>query len=223
MEADKLDILLDNFLSGLKEDPKEEWIRSNAFELYNEGIGKEGLLRTIKEELWEHLFKKAETALNKTESDIFVESIEKSGIGGWLAILCIILMLVTPMRSFYELYTVHIVVSPLFENYPGIRNYALLSYLLTIVMALCSIFCGYILWKIKSNAVKYTKIFLIALLISSLIQPFYVYLFELPIEIIDATFEGVPYLYLNAFVFVGIWYSYLSVSDRVKVTYGNNS
>ena len=219
MERDKLDILLENFLSELKNKPSDGWVRENADNLYREGIGKDGLLKVIREENGSEIYSHIESTLNKSDSDLMSEEISRTGVGGWLVLLCLALIIFSPARNIYTLYSTYEVVSPLFSGYPGIKGLSYVTFALFSIVIVFSVYAGIALWTIKPYAVKITKIYLITFLVINLTQPALLFLFELPQELVDASLEAPFSFYIQPIVFFIIWFSYLTFSERVKETY----
>lgn len=140
-------------------------------------------------------------------------------VGGWLLLLCIVLTILSPLRTFINLVYSYSVTAPYFGYYPELKTLFIIDGVLsTALMAFC-IRAGIALWTIKSGAVKMTKKFLILFLCYagiSVILPFMVGLSE------EEANEMVPEVVKSlaqALIFFGIWYSYLNVSKRVKATY----
>lgn len=219
MKEDELDMLLENYLAEMPNNPSKEWLQTNANNLFRQGIGLDGLLRLVKEEHGQEIFEQVETALSQSNDGLIQEAGPSSGVGGLLLLLCFVLVAFTPARNIYSAYILYESTSPLFMDYEGIKHLTYMSLLLISAISLFSVYCGISLWQLKQNAVKITKIYLIGFLLVNLIQPVLLYVFDLPSEVVDASLQGFPKEYIQPLVFFVFWYSYLSISKRVADTY----
>ena len=152
-------------------------------------------------------------------SDFRKELSEKSGVGGWLLLLCIALTIISPLRSIYSFVTSYYDSAILFDQYPGIKNIFYIDGFLSAILMILSIRAGSALWTIKPGAVSIAKNFLLIFLGYSVIAIFLPFTAGLPSEANSAMIiEGVKNIF-QSLIFFGIWYSYLNVSKRVKATY----
>lgn len=133
---------------------------------------------------------------------------ELKGIGGWLLFFVIVLILITPIASFADIF-----LNPSFYFYEsGAFDY--FSLIFITAFSAWSIFVGLSIYLKNRRAIVWAKEFLIATTIISII--FTIYTFEL------FTIEQQSTLVTDIFrqiVFFTIWFWYLSVSKRVKNTF----
>lgn len=140
-------------------------------------------------------------------------------VGGWLLLLCIGLTIGSPLRTFYNLITSYNEISQLFDLFPGLKNLLYVDGLLSTLLMVLSIRAGSALWNIKPGAVKIAKNYLLTFLGYSLVSVFLPFTAGLPSEANDVMVQEVVKGLIQSLLFFGIWYSYLSVSERVKATY----
>ena len=147
------------------------------------------------------------------------EQSEKSGVGGWLLLLCLALAIFSPLRTLYNLITSYNETVSLFNLYPGLRNLLYIDGFLSIAIMILSIRAGIALWTIKLNAVKIAKNYLWIFMGYSVVAIFLPFTAGLPSEANDAMIPEVIKSFVQSLIYFGIWYSYLNVSKRVKATY----
>ncbi len=216
MGKDRLDVLLEDFLAGLKSHPDEMWVSESAKVLYKEGVGLEGLLNLVRLEYGNDRCEAVSIILQKST----VEKIQpQAGVGGLLALLCFVLIVISPLRNVYEIYSGYVEVSPYFTVYPGLEKLSYFTLVLYVVVILLSVYSGIALLKCKPWAVRVAKIFLVVFLLVNLIQPALLFVFDLPDELVEASLEAPVSFYLPPVIFFIFWYGYLSTSTRVKLTY----
>ena len=152
-------------------------------------------------------------------SDLKNEQSGKSGVRGWLLLLCFALTIGSPLRTLYNLITSYNEIAPLFDFYPGLKNLLYIDVFLSFVIMVLSIRAGIALWTIKQNAVKIVKNYFWIFMAYSVVAIFLPFTAGLPSESNDAMIPEVIKGFVQSLIFFGIWYSYLSVSKRVKATY----
>ncbi|MBU3978521.1 DUF2569 domain-containing protein [Patescibacteria group bacterium] len=131
-------------------------------------------------------------------------------IGGWLLGFCLILIVITPMATIINL------VSAYEEN--ALR---LIEILVNAGLAVFSVYAGILLWQIRPEAVKVTKIFLI---VNWALRSMFAY-WDI-IRLITNKVASTSPQWLDAslsaigpMIFLAIWMAYLDRSERVKETY----
>ena len=145
---------------------------------------------------------------------------EKSGVGGWLLLLCFALIIGSPLRTLYNFISAYNdETAVLFDLYPGLKNLLYIDGFLSTVLMIFSIRAGIALWSIKQNAVKIAKNYFWIFMGYSVIAIFLPFTAGLPPEVNDAMIPEVIKDFIQALIFFGIWYSYLNVSKRVRATY----
>ena len=149
-----------------------------------------------------HLSELASASGARTEMQTRRQGKDVSGIGGWLLLLCIGLTIIGPIGSVF-----------------GIAGKLIIGDFLSAVLffleGIFSMYVGYRLWTIKSEAVAIVKTYLwIILMINSTI-PFTVAIFRTlewvsPEVMVRASLSSISF---------AIWFSYLMFSKRVANTY----
>ncbi|MDD5177885.1 MAG: DUF2569 family protein [Candidatus Nanoarchaeia archaeon] len=130
------------------------------------------------------------------------------GIGGWLLLFVIILTIIQPVYLLVD-----VVANPSFYSYSsGVYNLASLLWVFGIII--WSLVMGISIWNKKEKAIIWAKEFLIVSLVIGVVFTFlYAGLY---------TLEEQDILFVELFrslIFFGVWFSYLSVSKRVKKTF----
>ena len=130
------------------------------------------------------------------------------GVSGWLLLFVIILTIITPLYSLFDIFA-----NPSFYSFSS-GVYDLSSLIWVFGLAIWSLIIGIAIWNKKENAVIWAKEFLIVSLVLGVIFTF--------ISFDLYTIEEQDILFVELFrsiVFFTIWFSYLSVSKRVKNTF----
>jgi len=138
---------------------------------------------------------------------------EKSGVGGWLLLLCCTLTIFSPLKTLYYLNSSYNGIAPLFDLHPSLKNLFNIDAFLSIILMILSMRAGFALWEIKQNAVKIAKNYFWIFMVYSVVALFLPLIAGLPVDVNDAI--G----FAQSLIYIGIWYSYLDVSKRVKATY----
>jgi hypothetical protein len=142
-------------------------------------------------------------------------------LGGWLLVLCFILVISYPAINLYHIFKYTI--PNLIDSHVPIRAVLLLSVytVIFIPVAVFSMVAGLRLWLIKPDAVSFTKRFLLTYLGAN-IGYFVVWVFWIlmahssgGVSFADMAWDHVG----GPVVFVAVWYSYLKRSRRVRETY----
>jgi len=152
-------------------------------------------------------------------SDFKDEISKKTGVGGWLLLLCFALTIGSPLSTLYSLITSYNELSPLFDLYPGLKKLLYIDGSLSAVVMFFGIRAGISLWTIKQNAVKIAKNYFWIFMAYSVAAIFLPFLAGLPSEMNGALTQEVIVAFAKSLMFFGVWYSYLNVSKRVKATY----
>jgi hypothetical protein len=142
-------------------------------------------------------------------------------LGGWLLVLCFILVVSYPAISFYHIFTYTI--PNLINSHVPLRTVVLLSIyaVLFIPTSVFSIVAGLRLWLIKPDAVSVAKRFLWTYLGAN-IGYFVVWVFWVltvrPSGAVSFAEMGWGHV-VGPILFVGLWCSYLERSKRVRAMY----
>lgn len=210
MEKDNLDVMLENYIDDIRRGSDPDSIKDGAGALYSEGIGEAGLIRIIENELGKE--KKDEVAeVLAGGEDASSEPV--SGIGGWLALFCVILVFISPARSAFALFRT--------MEATGIASTEdLITFGFVAGMSVFSILSGVALLMRKSYAVKLAKSYLLTTLVVSFIVPVSLLLmFDMPEEYRDSILSNKFSTLVSPVMFFLIWFGYLSTSSRVKNTF----
>jgi hypothetical protein len=142
-------------------------------------------------------------------------------VGGWLLVLCFILVVSYPAISLYHIFKYTI--PNLLDSHIPIRAVVLLSVyaVLFIPTAVFSIVAGLRLWLIKSDAVSFTKRFLLMYLGAN-VGYFVVWVFWVLIARPSGAVSFAEMAWghvVGPVLFVALGYPYLEHSKRVRATY----
>ncbi len=147
----------------------------------------------------------------------------KKGVGGWLLLLCFALTIGSPLMSLYNMYLSYSNAYIYFDQFPGFRNICYIDIVLSLVLVVLSIRAGLALWRIQPGAVKIAKKYFLYLLGYSLISICLPFMAGLPVESNAAMIPVIVKGTFQTWLFIGIWYSYLTMSKRVEATYFSDS
>lgn len=146
---------------------------------------------------------------------------KKEGIGGWLFVLCFLLIFVAPIRNIFIIYSEFSETSYYFNEIKGLENFVYIESISIIILMILSIWSGISLVLIKPYAVILTKIYLFLFLINGFLQNLLPQIVGLEEIFIKGMEHQMKVNTLSAFFVFAIWFSYLSLSERVKNTYQN--
>jgi hypothetical protein len=152
-------------------------------------------------------------------SDFKNAPFEYSSIGGWLLVLCLILIIGNPLMSFYGLVTAYNDLLQYFELYPGLKRIMYIDFILNVFLVVLSIRAGIALWTIKQHAVKIAKTYFLFYACYAILTTFLPFIVFLPSEVRQAIMPEVIKGTIRSLIYVSIWYFYLHRSKRVKATY----
>lgn len=143
-------------------------------------------------------------------------------VGGWLLLLCVLLTIVNPLGTAFNLFYGYSRTNHLFGAIHGLRNIIVGDAILSVALTSFSVYAGWRLWKILPGAVITAKKYLVVYLIYNLAAPAFPFLYRIPEQFANAMFrqliKGVPF----AVAYFAVWYLYLSKSKRVRGTYGRH-
>jgi len=140
-------------------------------------------------------------------------------VGGWLLLLCIVLTIISPLRTIYNLGTSYSETHQYFSQFPGLSVIFSIDCIFSAVVLFYGIRAGISLWKIKPGAVKMAKDYMYIFLGYSFIAIFLPFMAGLPSASNEAMIPIVAKSTFQSLLFFGIWFSYLNKSQRVKATY----
>ena len=155
-------------------------------------------------------------------SELENEQPKKSGVRGWLLVLCVVLTIISPLLSLRNLITSHNEMSQfpeIFEMFPGLETVFYIDGFLSIALIILCVRAGLALWTIKPNAVKIAKNYLLIFLGYTVVTIFLPFTAGLTPEIRTLIIQEIIRESIRSFIFFGIWYTYLNVSERVYATY----
>jgi ribosomal protein L20A (L18A) len=151
-----------------------------------------------------------------------IEVKKYNSVGGWLSLLCFMLILGSPIRNIFTIYTEFTGTSTYFIDIKGLENFVYIESITIIILMILSVWSGISLLLIKPYAVKLTKIYLILFLINGLVQNLFPEIAGLDAEFIKGMEYQMKVNTTSAVLVFGIWFTYLSVSERVENTYTNS-
>jgi len=156
-----------------------------------------------------------------TESSVFATS-EKSGVGGWLLVLCLVLTVAYPLAAAYRVMS-RIENLPLLGSIlPGMGVFVVGDAIVSVALALGGIAAGIAMWRIRPRAVTSAKAFLLGHLVYAVVSggvPF-VLGTELPERIAQEILGAWIFNGGCGLLFTSFWMAYLTRSRRVARTYG---
>lgn len=84
-----------------------------------------------------------------------------------------------------------------------------------------SVYAGICLWRIRPNAVRISKAYLLVFLTYNVVASFLPFMAGLPSQANEVMMREVASGLFRSIIFVAIWYSYLNKSKRVAATYAS--
>ena len=146
------------------------------------------------------------------------------GVEGWLLVFCMTLMLGPLAYLFYDI-TAYFETKDQVNWIPLKDTILIIDLILTIIISCLGIYAGWSLWKISSNAISITRLYLNSILAYSLFFLFLITIIftvsKIPFNTISQNIYGVVVKEtISSLAYVIIWKLYLKNSERVKNTFG---
>ena len=136
---------------------------------------------------------------------------------GWLAFFILASIVFSPFLTMTRLVMEYAKVGPYFARVPGVLVTTILDTVMRIALMCFGIYAGVCLLKIRPNAVRIAKRYLLAYCLCQVAVSLLTLLGGVP-EAMEKSGWAVGTL--RSIVYVAIWYSYLKKSERVAATYG---
>jgi len=124
-----------------------------------------------------------------------------------------------PIYSAYGVYILAKAVWIFAEIFPRVKIIAALITIDTVLFVSGGIYCGIGLYKVRKNALQFTKWFLILFLLVSVMNPLLVFISDLPKKITNVLLIKMPKYIAQRVGFFIIWYLYFTKSKRVSEIY----
>jgi len=148
---------------------------------------------------------------------------ELRGIGGWLLLLIVSLTFLNPGVTIYNLYTGYREAHTIFYLFPGLRTTFIIDIILSAAMMSFSLYAGISLWRIKPNAVRVAKKYMIAAAAYALVGAVLPFFAGLPARDNESMVGPGLVQFFQTLIYVGVWASYLNKSKRVQATFVRGS
>ena len=143
-----------------------------------------------------------------------------SGVGGWLMFFIVTLVFINPLRLCASLGQYSSDWEPFYATYPFLKLINFINIAVGLGLICFSVYAGLSLWKVRPNAVRTAKTYLLALAISSITLTCLPLIAGLPEQANTAMLQVLPLEILKLLVYPTVWYLYLNKSKRVATTYG---
>lgn len=173
----------------------------------------------------EEVLAPAETIGSTTEIAAPIEKTEKvkpelHGVGGWLYYLIGMLVFAIPALSANAILGDFQDAANLMAEIPSFYTAVNVDAAMRIILSVASIYCGFMLWKIRPYAITTTKIFFGAYMLYVVFGVLVVNaLSDLPPQIEHALEVGAAQEMKQGLLFPILWMAYLFRSVRVRNTY----
>lgn len=143
------------------------------------------------------------------------------GVSGWLALLIVDLVILSPLYFLLILYLFGFGVSVI-KYYPLLGSLLLLGRVTGLIITGFSVYYGILLYRVVPHAVRSTKRFLVigSVCVSLISMLIYLVATSSEVEIIQQAASAIPPQIIGSWIGCAVWYMYLSLSKRVAVTYG---
>jgi hypothetical protein len=142
-----------------------------------------------------------------------------TGVGGWLAFLCIALTLLSPLVSVGQTIKVYEELAPRFAAFPPLRIGWMIEVILFGAMVLYGVYTGLQLWSKNTGAVVHAKRLFVLMPIATAVGCVPYFLIGLPTDAVAgiATESGKDIV--KTVIACALWYAYLNRSRRARNTF----
>jgi hypothetical protein len=141
-------------------------------------------------------------------------------VRGWLLIFCLVLLFVIPYLWVQSSSAGFRAADAIKDQYPRVETVAFINSFLGVALIVLSVRAGYRLWVASPGAVITAKRFLLILWTTDLIVSGLPFAAGLPWDIAATMLKPFFLGLANSTFWCGLWWAYLSLSKRVRTTYG---
>lgn len=135
------------------------------------------------------------------------------GVGGWLALFILGMTIFSPILTALNLV----------KEFEGLGLVAIFDAVISVPLMFFGIYAGVRLWKIRPNAVRTAKRYLVAYFVYSAAILLLVILGSISAQTNEKTSSQEIVTVARSFIYAIIWYSYLAKSKRVAATYATST
>ena len=143
----------------------------------------------------------------------------EAGIKGWLAFFVFSLIVINPVWTAFNIVSSYSESVQYFQIFPALKNLFYLDTGLGIALMAASIFTGISLYRKSPWAVNIAKNYLVSYLTYALVSSSFLFLAKLPPAAYETIWEEVIKNVLRSAVYFSVWFSYLTISRRVAITF----
>jgi len=161
----------------------------------------------------------------ETQDEIHIDPVTMEkycGVRGWLLLFCIALTILSPLVTLVTFLLSFQTAQDVAAYYPRFMTITIIDLVLSVGLMIFSIYAGVLLWRVKPNAVRIAKRYLIIFIIYAIVSSVLPLMAGLPDKIVEAMIGELIKGLVKSIVYFVIWYSYLTISKRVKATYNMN-
>ncbi len=144
---------------------------------------------------------------------------ERDDIRGWLLLLCISLIIITPGTALLSVAVTFLYRGAAHAAIPGLLITDTIESAIQVGLAGASAYAGYGLFTRRPGAVRFAKRFLVVMLFFPAVGMFLPLLLGLSPSGARAVLVGVIKAAIQNLAYFAIWFSYLCRSERVRVTF----
>ena len=142
------------------------------------------------------------------------------GVGGWLLVLCIVMVVVSPLLGAHNMFSHFQQASSSFEFVAGLQPYLFVLLAIRIFLIMFSMYDGICLWTERPKAVKIAKAFLWTVFVSLIVGVVLAFVMvKWPPDKMSYVYWDIGIEVAETMTFVLACYLYLLKSTRVKNTY----
>ncbi|MGH8551018.1 MAG: DUF2569 family protein, partial [Methylococcales bacterium] len=149
------------------------------------------------------------------------ETVESSykGVGGWLLFLCLSLTIFNPLGALLKFFSTIQEISKYGSTMPNLSGMVVIDGILSAVLMIFSVNAGLALWRVQPEAVQLAKRFLLVVLAYQAVAVVLVFMMVPTTVSSNRLADAIVPEIARALFYFTVWYSYLSVSKRVRATY----
>ena len=147
---------------------------------------------------------------------------DKRGVGGWLLAFCLVLTVLSPLLTAWQIVSTYERTARWWELLDGLSTVFCIDASVTAGLTVFGIVAGIAMWSVRPRAVALAKTYLLAQLGWAVISgalPF-VLISELREPLTTGFIGGWVYVGGRGLLFTSVWMAYLTRSRRVALTYG---
>jgi hypothetical protein len=164
---------------------------------------------------------KAPEVVPASKAEIADDPKAKKTIGGWLGLFIFACIVGTPLQVAVSILSSEgdDSLAQVAEQFPRVQTINIVENIGLILMCVLSIYTGIILWRVKPNAIRTARVFLLVVICFQVLDLGLLMLAGLPPALTSIALAAAMPTVVRSLIFCAVWLTYFGKSRRVRETY----